>query len=77
MSAAQDNAFAATAVADNLTNLANVSMSSTQHFQANQAHSMAAVAWSSVGTPTAKIAYHNNLSAVHLTTAIQLRTAGK
>jgi len=56
MSAAQDNAFAATAVADNLTNLANVSMSSTQHFQANQAH---------------------NLSAVHLTTAIQLRTAGK
>ena len=77
MSTQQDSAFAATAAADNLTNLANVSMTSTLHFQANQAHTLAAGVWGSIGTPTAKIFYHNNLASVHLASAIQLRTAGK
>lgn len=77
MTAIQDSAFAATATADNLTALANAQQTSILHFQANQAHSFAANAWLAVGTPIAKQSYHSNLAAVHLTTAIQLRTAGK
>jgi predicted DCC family thiol-disulfide oxidoreductase YuxK len=77
MSVQQDNAFAATAAADNLTSLANASMTSVLHFQANQAHGLAANAWSSIGTVAAKQVYHNNLAAVHLAIAIQLRANGK
>ena len=77
MTAINDAATAATAAADNLTALAYAQQTSILHFQANQAHNLAANAWLSVGTPTARQSYHNNLASVHLTSAIQLRTAGK
>lgn len=77
MTAINDAATAATAAADNLTALANAQQTSVLHFQANQAHNLAANAWLAVGTPAAKQSYHNNLASVHLISAIQLRTAGK
>ena len=77
MSTAQDNAIALSAAADAVTAQANLINSSQLHFAGNQAHLAAAAAWTSVGTPTAKIAAAQAQANVHLTTAVQLKAAGK
>ena len=77
MSIMQDNANTATAAADNLTSLAYAQNTSTLHFQANQAHTLAGNAWNALGTTAAKVVYHTSQASVHLTIAIQLRIAGK
>ena len=77
MSAAQDNAIAQTNLADAITAQANSKNTSVLHFSGYQAHNMAAAAWQALGTSTAKTMYHATQASNHLTTANQLKAAGK
>jgi hypothetical protein len=77
MSAQQDAAIIASANADAITLQANVLNTSQLHFAGNAAHNSAVAAWNVVGTPSAKVAAHTAQAAIHLTTAIQLKAAGK
>jgi hypothetical protein len=74
---AQDAALIATATADALSAQANTLNTSQLHFAANAAHTQAQAAWNVQGSTTAKAAVHAAQAANHLTTANQLKTAGK
>ena len=77
MSTAQDSALTLTAQADALSAQANGSMTSAAHFRAQQGHVLATSAWQVINTASAKTAYHNSLAQIHLTTANQLKAAGR
>lgn len=73
----QDAASAASTQADAITAKANTVNSSALHFAGYYAHQSASAAWSAIGTTTAKIAAHSTQAQTHLTTANQLKAAGK
>ena len=74
---AQDAAIAASAAADTITLQANALNTSQLHFAGYAAHNAALAAWTVVGTSTAKASAHAAQAAAHLTTANQLKAAGK
>ena len=76
MTAIQDNAYALTAAADQITALANTLQTSALHYQGNSAHLAAQAAWNQIGL-TQKVIYHQTQAAIHLTCAAQLKAAGR